>query len=167
MKDVLIKLRTENRYSQNLLAKELGISRQAYIKYETGEVEPSVEIVRKLSRIFHVSYAYLIDNGNVRYDGYANPHLFQIQPQPVVQCAEASPSYEPEIKEIPVASLLTKKFFSLSPDEQHLVENLLDTIFKLKIEQKHQKLKRTPGGLDGLWMSDDFDEPLEDFKEYM
>ena len=52
MKEILIKLRQENRYSQSLLSKVLGISRQAYMKYESGEVEPSVEIVRKLSKIY-------------------------------------------------------------------------------------------------------------------
>ena len=58
MKEILIKLRQENRYSQNLLSKVLGISRQAYMKYESGEVEPSVEIVRKLSKIYlPLSYA--------------------------------------------------------------------------------------------------------------
>ena len=62
MKDILIKLRQENRYSQSLLSKVLGISRQAYMKYESGEVEPSVEIVRKLSKIYKVPYSVLIDN---------------------------------------------------------------------------------------------------------
>ena len=62
MKEILIKLRQENRYSQSLLSKVLGISRQAYMKYESGEVEPSVEIVRKLSKIYKVPYDVLIDN---------------------------------------------------------------------------------------------------------
>ncbi len=63
MKEILIKLRQENRYSQSLLSKVLGISRQAYMKYESGEVEPSVEIVRKLSKIYQVPYDVIIDNG--------------------------------------------------------------------------------------------------------
>ena len=62
MKEILIKLRQENRYSQSLLSKVLGISRQAYMKYESDEVEPSVEIVRKLSKIYKVPYDVLIDN---------------------------------------------------------------------------------------------------------
>ena len=62
MKEILIKLRQENRYSQSLLSTVLGISRQAYMKYESGEVEPSVEIVRKLSKIYKVPYDVLIDN---------------------------------------------------------------------------------------------------------
>lgn len=63
MKEILIKLRLENRYSQSLLSKVLGISRQAYMKYESGDVEPSVEIVRKLSKIYQVPYDVIIDNG--------------------------------------------------------------------------------------------------------
>ena len=62
MKEILKELRTKNRYSQELLAKILGLSRQAYMKYESGEVEPSVEIVRKLAKIYKVPYEVLIDN---------------------------------------------------------------------------------------------------------
>lgn len=65
MKDILIQLRQENRYSVSLLSKILGVSRQAYSKYETGEVEPSVEIVRKLSKIYKVPYDVLIDNKSI------------------------------------------------------------------------------------------------------
>ena len=74
MKDILIKLRQENRYSQSLLSKVLGISRQAYIKYESGEVEPSVEIVRKLSKIYKVPYSVLIDN-DLRYLQKSKPYV--------------------------------------------------------------------------------------------
>lgn len=62
MKEVLKELRVKNRYSQELLVKLLGLSRQAYMKYESGDVEPSVEIVRKLAAIYKVPYEVLIDN---------------------------------------------------------------------------------------------------------
>lgn len=62
MKEILKELRVKNRYSQELLAKVLGLSRQAYMKYESGEVEPSVEIVRKLAKIYKVPYEVIIDN---------------------------------------------------------------------------------------------------------
>lgn len=62
MKETLKKLRIDNRYSQELLAKTLGVSRLSYMKYESGEVEPSIEIIRKLSKIYNVSYKTLIDN---------------------------------------------------------------------------------------------------------
>ena len=37
-----------------------------------------------------------------------------------------------------------------------------------KATEKEQKKEREPGCLKGqIWMAEDFDEPLEDFKEYM
>ena len=62
MKEILRQLREEHFFSQDAVAKELGISRQSYIKYESGEIEPSVELVRKLSRMYQVPYETLIDN---------------------------------------------------------------------------------------------------------
>ena len=60
MKETLIALRKQNRYTQTALAQLLGISRQSYIKYETGETEPSIETVRKLCEIYHVSLETII-----------------------------------------------------------------------------------------------------------
>ncbi len=62
MKEILIKLREKNRYTQTAMAKLLDVSRQSYMKYETGEVEPPVEVIRKLQKIYNVPYDILIDN---------------------------------------------------------------------------------------------------------
>lgn len=91
MKEILIKLRQENRYSQSLLAKILGISRQAYIKYELGEVEPSVEIVRKLSKIYNVPYDVLIDNAVLPYKKIE----YKIPTEPTLEVASPTTVYSP------------------------------------------------------------------------
>lgn len=84
MKETLKKLRSENRYSQDLLAKILGISRLSYMKYESGEVEPPVETIRKLAKIYKVSYKTLIDNElstehkSVSYDNVAS-HAYGLE----------------------------------------------------------------------------------------
>lgn len=62
MESVIKILREKNRYTQVKLAEELGISRQALIKYENMEMEPPLSVIRALSRIFAVSYECLIDN---------------------------------------------------------------------------------------------------------
>jgi len=90
MKEILIKLRQENRYSQNLLSKVLGISRQAYMKYESGEVEPSVEIVRKLSKIYKVPYDVLIDN---KVQKEAKKVLYGFPEEKCLNVASPSASY--------------------------------------------------------------------------
>ena len=92
MKEILIKLRQENRYSQNLLSKVLGISRQAYMKYESGEVEPSVEIVRKLSKIYKVSYDVLIDNG-VKNQNAQKKVLYDFPEESYLEVASSSVVY--------------------------------------------------------------------------
>ena len=95
MKDILIKLRQENRYSQSLLSNVLGISRQAYIKYESGEVEPSVEIVRKLSKIYKVPYSVLIDN-DLQYLQKSKTYVI---PEETYLCvADSGTSYSSEEK---------------------------------------------------------------------
>ena len=62
MESVIKQLREQHRYTQVKLAEELGISRQALIKYESGELELTVSVIRKLSKIFSVGYECLIDN---------------------------------------------------------------------------------------------------------
>lgn len=48
-------LRIDNDYSQNSLAKALGITRSRYSNYENGISEPSIEILIKLSNFFNCS----------------------------------------------------------------------------------------------------------------
>lgn len=62
MRKILRYLREENNYSQNSVASFLGISRQMYIKYENGEVEPPLKIVTDLAKIYRVSYEVIIED---------------------------------------------------------------------------------------------------------
>ena len=65
------------------------------------------------------------------------------------------------------------KFNSLPADLRKQVADYLEYLFWLKDrsteEQKSPNGKRPiPGLLKGkIWIADDFDEPLDDFKEYM
>lgn len=62
MESVIKTLLEQNRYTQVKLAEELGISRQALIKYESMELEPPLSVIRAIAKIFSVSYECLIDN---------------------------------------------------------------------------------------------------------
>ena len=62
IKNILKFLRDTAGYSQEELAEKLGISRQTYIKYESLETKPTLEIVEKLSKLYDVDYACIIDN---------------------------------------------------------------------------------------------------------
>lgn len=55
-------------YSQNQLADYLGIERSSYTRYETGETEPSLFALKKLSILYGVSADFLLDiHMNVNY----------------------------------------------------------------------------------------------------
>ena len=62
MESVIRIIREKHRYTQTKLAEELGISRQALIKYENMELDLPLTVVRQLSKLFNVSYECLIDN---------------------------------------------------------------------------------------------------------
>lgn len=57
----LKQLREERKLSQNDVAKLIGISRTAYVKYESGENRP-IRKLNELSKLFNVSTDYLLGN---------------------------------------------------------------------------------------------------------
>lgn len=99
MKEILIKLREKNRYTQTAMAKLLEVSRQSYMKYETGEVEPPVEVIRKLQKIYDVPYDVLIDNKVDFVDSPATsdhkPVSYGSQSSYDLAVASPSPAYGP------------------------------------------------------------------------
>lgn len=53
-------LREEQRISQANLAKNLKLNQSTIAKYETGEREPSLEILVEIAEFFKVSTDYLL-----------------------------------------------------------------------------------------------------------
>lgn len=58
----LLKLRKQNGLSQEELASQLTVSRQAISRWEMGSSMPDVENVTQLSKLFGVSYEYLLND---------------------------------------------------------------------------------------------------------
>lgn len=56
----LYELRREAKYSQEELAEMLNISRQALSKWETGQANPDINNIMKLSKIYHKSTDYIL-----------------------------------------------------------------------------------------------------------
>ncbi|BAU28987.1 helix-turn-helix protein [Aneurinibacillus soli] len=53
-------LRTEKGFSLQKLADELGIEKNALVQYESGELNPNIEDIRKLAEFFDVSTDHLL-----------------------------------------------------------------------------------------------------------
>ncbi len=62
--DKLVKLRKEFNLSQEDLAKELNLSRQAISKWERGESSPDIDNIIKLAKFYSVSFNYLFGEDN-------------------------------------------------------------------------------------------------------
>lgn len=57
--DILKKLRTENKITQNQLAKELGVSRSLIGMIESGQQDGGRDLTKKVAQYFDVSIDYL------------------------------------------------------------------------------------------------------------
>lgn len=66
-------MREERKLSQETLSKFLGVTRQAYSRYERGEREIGYENLAKLAKFFDVSIDYLLGKSDFYYPD--NPAL--------------------------------------------------------------------------------------------
>ncbi len=65
LKDNLILLRNVNGFSQEEIAEKIGISRQAYAKWETGATVPDIEKCKKLADIYGTTIDSLIETATI------------------------------------------------------------------------------------------------------
>ena len=59
--NILKLLRERNKFTQEFMANKLGVTRQAYIRYETGEVELSSSQIRIIANLYQIDYRNIID----------------------------------------------------------------------------------------------------------
>lgn len=59
-KDILLQLRTQKGYSQDELAEQVFVTRQAVSRWENGETVPGTETLKLLSTLFNVSINTLL-----------------------------------------------------------------------------------------------------------
>ena len=73
LKENLTMLRGINGYSQEELAERIGISRQAYAKWESGATIPDVEKCRRLAEVYGVTVDALLKTEQVDGAGVLPP----------------------------------------------------------------------------------------------
>lgn len=61
LKENISMLRSVNGYSQEEVAEKMGVSRQAYAKWEKGETVPDVERCQKLAELYGVTIDSLVN----------------------------------------------------------------------------------------------------------
>lgn len=73
LKENLTMLRSINGYSQEEIAERIGISRQAYAKWESGATIPDVEKCRRLAEVYGVTVDALLKTEQVDGVGMLPP----------------------------------------------------------------------------------------------
>ena len=110
-------LRKSNNYTQDDLAKELGISRQAVSKWETGTAIPDLEVLLKISKLYGITINDILEP--------------KIQPQKITDFEQISTISEKELKEVleqfDTNSLVTA-LMGASPETNSFCERLFPHI---------------------------------------
>lgn len=75
----LRELRTASSLSQVDLAEKLGVSRYSVSNWENDNIQPSIEMLVKISRIFKVSTDFLLGEDNHTYIQVTNLTKTQIR----------------------------------------------------------------------------------------
>lgn len=77
----ILMLRNKNGYSQEEVAERIGISRQAYAKWEKGETVPDVERCQRLAELYNttidsiINFSYKVGNKTI-LPGPKGKHIF-------------------------------------------------------------------------------------------
>jgi len=139
MYKALKNLREQNNYSQNSIATFLGISRQMYIKYEQGEVEPPVKVITQLAKFYRVPYEYILDDkiGDIPVTTESE-HEYKIPDGTESDVASTSPAYGVNSYLQSVLNMLPKLIYS----EQLQVLSKLCEMVKTETEEKKEPSKK-------------------------
>lgn len=58
--EIIKNLREQHKYTQKFVAEYLKIDRSNYSKYELGKLEPNLEMLRALCKLYDISADYLL-----------------------------------------------------------------------------------------------------------
>lgn len=91
--DRLKKVREKKGISKNEAAKRMGLSQPTYLRYESGERTPSIQVIKVMADVFNTSVSYLTgETDSPEKDSFfvnkeTNPELFTL----LEACDKASP----------------------------------------------------------------------------
>ena len=105
-------LRKSNNYKQDDLAKELGISRQAVSKWETGTTIPDLEVLLKISKLYDITINDILEP--------------KIQPQRITDFEQISTISEKELKEVQTSHIIGISHINAKTPSPTLCNIILD-----------------------------------------
>lgn len=176
MTEALKILREKNHYSQATIASYLGVSRQMYIKYENGDVEPSVQIVKQLCKLYKVSYEVILDNKtseNFSYK-YNKSSSFMIAEPTVAYSATSNNNYDLAVSAISsldiyekikligfLAEAINKGSNTIISKMDNSTKRYGGKLNNLSRREKTELLEKYSGSLRGIEAENPYDAKIE------
>ena len=86
----LIECRKRLGITKQEAAKRIGVSQPAYLRYESGDRSPSIQVIKEIAKVYNTSPDYLLgksespESYTVTVDNVTNPVLFEV----VQHCSE-------------------------------------------------------------------------------
>lgn len=92
----LTKCRENLGFSKQKTARLIGVSQPAYLRYESGERQPSIQVIKEIAKVLNTSVDYLIGASNkstpdfIEINKKSDKTLFQI----VEQCSNMDEKHQ-------------------------------------------------------------------------
>lgn len=103
------RLRKEHGYNQTKVAEKIGVSQNAYSRYELGLSEPKYFVLGELAKLYGITVESLIENEQIQKLGYKIPVLGTIPAGIPIEAVEEILDYE----EIPQEWATQGEYFGL------------------------------------------------------
>lgn len=103
------RLRKEHGYNQTKVAEKIGVSQNAYSRYELGLSEPKYFILGELAKLYGITVESLLENEQIQKLGYTIPVLGTIPAGIPIEAVEEILDYE----EIPQEWATQGEYFGL------------------------------------------------------
>lgn len=153
MNETIKFLREQNNLSQSAVAEYLGISRGMYIKYETGETDPSVKVIKTLCQLYKTDYETILDdrfsskNRKNDYDSVNTEQCMYAASPEVAYGSKTINSYSGKNVRSEknggssgvISELCLKKMKSLSSEQLHIISDLIDNLGNRSLSEKKEK----------------------------
>lgn len=124
MNKKLKQLREKRGLSQAEVAAEIGISRQMYNKYERGDTEPSLAVIKSLCTLYAISYEELIDSSEKESCLYNSVESFDNMTVSTPEVAYGTENYYAQILTLLPRLLLSEKSRLLTAVAQSMTEEV-------------------------------------------
>ncbi len=92
----LVKCREKLGFSKQETARRVGVSQPAYLRYESGDRNPSIQVIKEIAKVLNTSVDYLIDitdspkPSTIEVDKEDNKALFEI----TERCSKMNPKQQ-------------------------------------------------------------------------